>query len=69
MAKEGYGFSCWKCTTCFKYPLELTTALSISKCPYCGETTDSDMVFWKCDRCGAHNDYDWRQCNECDSPR
>jgi hypothetical protein len=50
-----------------------------TKCPHiyadgkycwrCGEETDTDMVFWKCNRCGAHNDYDWRKCNECDSPK
>ena len=69
MAKEGYGFSCWKCARYFDYPLTLSEALSYKRCPHCGGTAEGDMVFWKCNRCGAHNDHDWEKCQMCDSPK
>jgi tRNA(Ile2) C34 agmatinyltransferase TiaS len=67
MGKAGYGFSCTKCAAIY-YPVPLYEALEQTECPNCGApvSSKSDSVFWECDNCEAHNDYDWEKCSCCD---
>jgi predicted RNA-binding Zn-ribbon protein involved in translation (DUF1610 family) len=66
MGKEGYGFSCHKCTAIY-YPVPLHEALAQSTCPNCDQPVGSkaDYVYWVCDHCGDHNDYNWETCHGC----
>jgi hypothetical protein len=67
MGKQ-YAFSCNKCFALL-YPIPLYEALAYSKCPNpeCNAPVGdkSDSVFWVCENCGNHNDYDWEKCYSC----
>jgi hypothetical protein len=58
----------YSCNSCFAfYYLPLHEALAQTKCPNCGEPSGSkkDCVYWVCEHCESHNDYDWEKCYNC----
>ena len=70
MEKTKFGFSCSNCTTII-FPIPLFEALDLSKCPNCDHpiSSQSDYIYWECDNCEAHNDYDWKECYSCGNPK